>query len=169
MPNNQPFNKKAILEKIIPIIESTAKNANLELVEADLVQEGGFWHLRIFIYNYDHNITHEDCEKITRNLDEGFEELIPVQFYLEVSSPGVERKLKSIREYTIFKGKKVEVKLKHVQENLDKIFTANIINYCEETGLELEIIDKKTIVKIPQSNVSQVRLKADFDFGDKIK
>ena len=72
--------------------------------------------MRIFLYSQERSITLEDCENVTRSLEDFLEELIPVKYYLEVSSPGLERKFKSEKEFVIFKGKRISLKLKEPLE-----------------------------------------------------
>ena len=45
-------------------------------------------------------------------LNDFLDELIPVKYYLEVSSPGLERKFKSDKEFIIFKGRRISIKCK---------------------------------------------------------
>ena len=68
--------------------------------------------MRIYLYSKDHGITLDDCENVTRSLEGFLEELIPVKYYLEVSSPGLERKFKSEKEFIIFKGRRISLKLR---------------------------------------------------------
>ena len=104
------FNKKEILEKLVPVVENTAMRYNIIPLEVSLEKENAHWFLRIFIYSPDHPVSHQDCENITRGLGDFLDELIPFKYYLEVSSPGLNRKMKSTREYVIFKGKNIIVK-----------------------------------------------------------
>ena len=101
----QDINRYEILEKITPLIENTAVRYNLIPIEIEFVKENHRWYLRIYLYSYDHDITLEDCENVTRSLNDFLDELIPVKYYLEVSSPGLERKFKSDKEFVIFKGR----------------------------------------------------------------
>ena len=159
----QNINKHDILTKITPIIEQVVNNLGLILLEVDLVQEAGRYYLKIFIYNENHQITHEDCENVTRGLQDSIDQVIDIAYYLEVSSPGLERKIKSPKEYNIFKNKKVEIKLKAQKEERYKKFQAKILEYNSETGLKVEILDNKEIIDIKQNDISSVRLVADFD------
>ena len=119
----QDVNRHEIIEKITPLVENTAMRYNLIPVEIEFVKENHRWFLRIYIYSYDKDITLEDCEKMTRSLNEFLDELIPVKYYLEVSSPGLEMKFKSDKEFLIFKGRRISLKLKQPLEGeTEKIF-----------------------------------------------
>ncbi len=131
-------NKAAINELIKPVIEKTVDESWLILVEANFTKEAGKWVLKIFIYNPKKPITHEDCERITRKLPDVLDELIPVPYNLEVSSPGLDRKLKSEKEYEIFKGKKAKVKMKNgdvfiteITDELKEKYKSNEIKYTK--------------------------------------
>jgi ribosome maturation factor RimP len=161
MTDPKNVNKKEILDRVTPVIEQIALQLGLVLVEVDFVMESGSWHLRIFIFSNDHPISHKDCEDMTKSLNEYLDPLIQIPYYLEVSSPGVERKLKSPKEYEIFKGRKADIKLKQPQDDL-KLFTATIIEYTPETGLNVKLSDTDKMINIKTENISSVRLKGDL-------
>ena len=100
------MNKSEILKNITPLIENASMKLNLIPIEISFEKENGKWFLRIFIYKNDGTVSLDDCENLTRALNTHLDELIDVKYYLEVSSPGLDRKLKSSREYVIFRGKK---------------------------------------------------------------
>lgn len=105
---------------------------NLIPIEIDFEKENHRWFLRIFLFSKDRGVTLEDCENVTRSLNDFLDELIPCKYYLEVSSPGLERKLKSDKEYLIFIGKNISIKLKEPLEGeSEAIFKANLIDYDE--------------------------------------
>lgn len=131
----QEINRHKILDKIIPLIENTAMRFNLIPIEIDFSKENHRWFLRIFLFSNDHNITLEDCENVTRSLYDFLDELIPCKYYLEVSSPGLERKFKSDKEYLFFRGKNISIKLKEQpQDGSEQIFKANLVDYDEAKG-----------------------------------
>lgn len=157
----EPVNKKNIQEKINPVIEKVASHLGLIPLEINFAKESGKWHLKIFIYSPEHSISHKDCEDLTRNLSDYLDQLIPVHYYLEVSSPGTERKLRSPKEYVIFKGKKVEIKLKQPVEDL-KVFEAKIIDYGTESGLQLKILNSDKTLNVSPDNISSIKLKPEY-------
>ena len=128
----QEINRHEILEKITPLIENTAMRFNLIPIEIDFEKENHRWFLRIFLFAHDRGVTLEDCENVTRSLNDFLDELIPCKYYLEVSSPGLERKFKSDKEYLIFRGKNISIKLKEPLEGeSENIFKAKLIDYDE--------------------------------------
>ena len=92
MPHHT-YNRKEIIENITPIIENTAMRCGVIPIEIELVKESSNWYLRIYLYSNDHDISIDDCEKVARGLDDLLDDLIPFKYYLEISSPGVEKNL----------------------------------------------------------------------------
>lgn len=127
------INRHEVIEKITPLIENTAMRYNLIPIEIDFEKENHRWFLRIFLFSYDHNVTLDDCEHVTRSLEDFLDELIPCKYNLEVSSPGLERKLKSDKEYKYFMGRNISIKLKEPLEGKEEnIFKANLVDYNED-------------------------------------
>jgi len=162
--NKDNINKIEIIKKVTPVIEKAAEEFELELLEVDFVNEFNKWHLQIFIYNPKGPTTHEDCEKVTTILAEHLDLMIPVPFYLEVSSPGTERKFKSPREYEIFKESRVKVKLKKTTNENIKNFIGTIIDYNKETGLKIKLEETNQIIDIEENNISQIKLEPKYEF-----
>ena len=113
---------------------------NLSLVDVEYLQESGYWYVRIFIENLNGDLTLEDCSKLSSLIDDKIEELIEHKFFLEVSSPGIERPLKKIEDYIRFKGQKILLNLKNKLNN-KKQMKATILDVKENKILFL--IDKK--------------------------
>lgn len=161
---HRSVNKFEILEKITPLIENTAMRYNMIPIEIDFSKESGKWFLRIFLYSYERGVTLDDCEKISRSLSDFLDELIPVKYYLEVSSPGLDRKIKSNKEYTIFQGKTVNVKLKHPIKDTGgteiRQLIGKIIDFSESEGLTIAT-DDETII-IPKENILRAQLEVEI-------
>ena len=158
----QDVNRHEIIEKITPLVENTAMRYNLIPVEIEFVKENHRWFLRIYIYSYDKDVTLEDCEKMTRSLNELLDELIPVKYYLEVSSPGLERKFKSNKEFVIFKGRRVSIKLKTpLDGETDKIFKGEILDWDDNSGLKFFRFDDGEELQIPKENIQSAKLYID--------
>lgn len=155
----EQINRHAILEKITPLIENTAMRFNLIPIEIDFEKENHRWFLRIFLFAQDRGVTLDDCENVTRSLNDFLDELIPCKYYLEVSSPGLERKLKSNREYLLFKGQNIILKLKSgVGEDEDKNFKAKILDFSEQEGLKILRLEDELEFTIPKEKISSARL-----------
>ncbi len=153
------FSKKKVLSDICPLIENTCMRFNLIPIEVDLQRESGRWFLRIFIYSTAHEVNHQDCESVSRSLNDFLDELIPVKYYLEVSSPGLERRFKTEREYIIFCGKYIDIKLKTPLEGEDeKQFKALLLNYDPGAGAIVKRLSDDKELTISLDNIFSSRL-----------
>jgi ribosome maturation factor RimP len=112
------MSKLAVLPKIEEIAERIAQPAGLEVVEIELKGGGKNQFLRISI-DKEGGVTHDDCENFSREIGAVLDEadLIPAQYNLEISSPGVERKLLKLKDFARFQGKKAKVVLREPVEN----------------------------------------------------
>ncbi len=152
-------NKRELVEKIEPLIDNTLMRFGLIPVEIELVKENHRWFLRIFIYSKERSVNLDDCENVSRSLSVFLEELIPFKYNLEVSSPGIERKIKSGREYLIFTGKDINIKLKEPIDNSnEKQFVAKIVDYNENEGLTVFSYKDKKNILIKTENIISAKL-----------
>lgn len=155
------FNKSEILEKLVPLIENTAMRYGVIPIEIDFSKESGKWFLRIFLYKKE-GVTLDDCENVSRSLNPFLDELIPIKFYLEVSSPGLDRKLKSDKEYIIFQGQNIDLKLKSLIEGTDeKHFVCKIVDFDPEKGLTVKKLDNKQTYLVPKDKILRAQLHID--------
>jgi len=153
------INRHEILNKITPLIENTAMRFNLIPIEIEFVKENHRWFLRLFLFSYDHGVTLEDCENVARSLSDFLDELIPCKYYLEVSSPGLERKLKSDREFIVFRDQNIILKLKSgVDENEEKVFKAKILDFSETEGLKVLRLEDEREFLIKKDKILSARL-----------
>ena len=156
------INRHEVLEKITPLIENTAMRFGYIPIEIEFVKENHRWFLRIFLYSKEKDVTLDDCEKVTRSLSDFLDELIPVKYNLEVSSPGLERKFKSDKEFVIFKGRRVSIKLKNPLEGeTEKIFKGEILDFNETEGLKFFRFDDAQELQIPRDNIQSTKLYID--------
>lgn len=160
--DNVPFeyvNKHELMDKLEPLIDNTLMRFGLISVEVELVRENHRWFLRIFIYSTERNVSLDDCENVSRSLSDFLEELIPFKYNLEVSTPGLERKIKSDKEYLIFKDRDINIKLKEpVDESGEKQFVAKIVDFDENEGLSVFAYKDKKNVLIKKDNIISARL-----------
>ncbi|MEO7145993.1 MAG: ribosome maturation factor RimP [Bryobacteraceae bacterium] len=107
------------MSKIKEIAERVGTPEGLEIVDIQFLGGGGTRLLRIFI-DKPEGVSHADCELISHQVGTilDVEEVIPGGRYtLEVSSPGLERKLASPRDFKRFVGHKAKVSLREPVEN----------------------------------------------------
>jgi ribosome maturation factor RimP len=105
--------REELTSRIAAIAEQAAAPAGIEIVEVELKGSGRNHLLRIYI-DRPEGVTHADCELVSREVGRilDAEDPIPGSYELEVSSPGVERKLGKWQDWQRFTGSKVKVVLK---------------------------------------------------------
>ena len=158
----QDINRHEILEKITPLIENTAMRYGYIPIEIEFIKENHRWFLRIYLYSKEKDVTLDDCENVTRSLNDFLDELIPVKYYLEVSSPGLERKFKSNKEFVYFQGRRISLKLKEPLEGeTEKIFKGEIVNWDDTQGLTFLRFEDGIELKIPKDNIQSAKLYID--------
>ena len=111
--------KEAVVEKVREIAERVGASEDIEIVDVELLGGGKSRILRLFI-DKPTGVSHADCEFISTNVGTilDMEDVIPGDSYtLEVSSPGVERKLTKPRDFERFTGQKVKLVLREPLEN----------------------------------------------------
>lgn len=135
--------KKELIDKITPLVENTLMRYGFIPVEINFARENDKDILKIFIYSKNKPVTLDDCEKISRSLDEFLDELIDFKYSLEVSSPGLTRKLKSEKEYLIFIGKLVSIKTKTNDIFPNYKVEGKILDYNDEKGVLIEETETK--------------------------
>jgi ribosome maturation factor RimP len=150
-----------IVAKVTEIVERAGRNDGIEPVEVQLLGGGGKRVLRIFI-DKPGGVTHGDCENISEYVGTvlDVEDVIPGGSYtLEVSSPGVERRLAQPRDFERFTGHKVKVVL---QQPLDgRKFWEGRLAAFEANTITLEPA-KGTPVHIPLAQVARANLKFEW-------
>ena len=128
--------------RILEIIERVTKRENLELVHAEMVG-GRNAVLRIYI-DKPGGVTHDDCAKVSDQvgLIVDVEDLIPHQYVLEVSSPGLDRGLYKPEDYERFAGLPTHIKL-FAPINGQRNFHGTLVGLDREGGL-VALVDDET-------------------------
>lgn len=106
--------QETILAKVKAIAERVASSEGLEVVDLDLVGGARGRVLRIYL-DKPAGVTHADCETVSHQVGVilDVEDVIPGGRYtLEVSSPGVERRLSRPQDFARFQGQKVKIALR---------------------------------------------------------
>ena len=113
------IDKEATVAKITEMAQRAGEAEGLEIVEVQLLGAGRGRVLRIFI-DRPEGVSHADCEFISQQVGTilDVEDVLPGESYtLEVSSPGLERKLSKARDFERFVGQKAKVVLREPVEN----------------------------------------------------
>ena len=104
--------KKNVAATVTELVSDTVKANGCELWDVEYVKEGADWHLRITI-DREGGVGIDDCERVHRAIDPILDEADPIEgfYYLEVSSPGIERELKTDRHLAVSVGTLCEARL----------------------------------------------------------
>ena len=151
----------AITSKIEEIARRVAESEGMELVEVEVKGGGGHRFVRISIDKPD-GITHGDCEIVSQQVGTilDVEDVVPGGRYtLEVSSPGVERKLFKPEDYQRFQGKKAKVTLRDPVDGR-RNWDGTLAGF-ENGEVALEIQPGKTI-RFPLDHVQKANLKFEW-------
>lgn len=103
----------AVADKVRDIIQPPIEAAGYELVDVHWKHEPGGWVLRVFVDGVG-GISHIDCERVSREISVVLDVNDPIthQYSLEVSSPGLDRPLRTLEHFRRFVGDKAKVKLR---------------------------------------------------------
>ena len=155
------MSREEVTAKVQEIAERVGASEGLEIVEVQLLGGGGARVLRIFI-DKPEGVSHADCEMISHNVGTilDVEDVIPGAHYtLEVSSPGVERKLTKPRDFERFVGQKVKVALREPVEN-QRHWMGKLTSFSEGI-LTLEPSPGRS-VQVPFDQVEKANLKFEW-------
>jgi ribosome maturation factor RimP len=150
-----------VASKIEEIAQRVVESEGMELVEVEVKGGGSQRMVRISI-DKPEGVTHGDCELVSQQVGTilDVEDVVPGGRYtLEVSSPGVERKLVKPRDYERFQGKKVKIALRDPIEG--RRHWEGMLAHFENGQITLEAAPGKTI-QFPLEQVQKANLKFDW-------
>ncbi|MGW8195514.1 MAG: ribosome maturation factor RimP [Desulforhopalus sp.] len=129
-----------IIDTVEKFLRSLLPSLDLELFEVQFRREGHGWVLRVII-DSDEGVSLDNCSDVSRQLGHylDVEDLIDHPYHLEVSSPGLERPLRSVDDFQRYLGKKARVR---VHESIDggKVFEG-IIEDLVDGQIHLRLAD----------------------------
>lgn len=149
-----------IEEKIEILIEPKIQELGYNLYDVEYAKEGKEYYLRIYI-DKDSGISLEDCELVSNNINDILDkaDYIKEQYFLEVSSPGVERILKKDKHLKNNIGAKIQIKL---FKQLDgKKQYEGILNEFDNESIKIQTGSQ--IYEIERSNIGQIKTIFDWN------
>ena len=162
---DQEHNRE-LTQRVEAIAERVAASNGLELVEAEVLGGGKARVVRLTI-DKQGGVTHEDCALMSQTVGGimDAEDVIPGEdsYSLEVSSPGVERKLKKPRDWERFVGENVKVILREPVAG-SKVHIARLVSFTDGTIT----LEGKELIQFPLSIVKSANLRFDWSAGGKI-
>lgn len=148
-----------LVDKLSQLIEPIVEQLNYELYHVEYIREQNENYLRVYIDKVE-GISLEDCEKVSRKLSDMLDEEDPISdsYYLEVSSPGIERILYNDKHLQKYLNHLVTVKLSKLFEGNRK-YEGKLLNFSTES---IEIEDEDTAISIPRNKIKRIILKGEF-------
>ncbi len=143
--------KNSIEQSVLNLAEPISEELGVYVVDVTSKKEDGQRVLRIFI-DKSGGVGLDDCEAFSRAIDPVLDEadLIKEAYSLEISSPGVDRKLTEEREFLYYIGREVDIKLYKAIDN-EKEFTGILTDYSDDiitlmvNGKEMKIKKQEAV------------------------
>jgi ribosome maturation factor RimP len=148
-----------ILHQISAVVSDVCNELGVLLYDIEFVKEGKNQVLRVYIDKEPNGIFIDDCENTSKKVSEILDEMdiIKTQYILEVSSPGVERKLKQDWHFKKVIGKDIVVSL-YSPLNNKKSLTGKLISY--EYTLIIDCLGE--IIELEKNKISSAKLHFDI-------
>lgn len=148
-----------VIEQTEALVKPILSEKNLELVDIEYVKEGSNWFLRVYIDKVG-GIDITECGEVSELLSERLDEVDPIKeaYFLEVSSPGAERPLKTKDDFHKYLQENIYVKLYEPiegtkeYEGILKEFSNDIVT------IEYKVKTQKKLVEIPYDKIAKARL-----------
>lgn len=149
-----------LVNEIDQLVRPVAEQLNLEIYHVEYVKEDGNYYLRIYIDKEGGGITLLDCEAMSRRVSDIMDEKDPIKeaYYLEVSSPGLNRRLYTDDHYKKQIEKEIQVKLSKGL-NGKKTFKG-ILKEVKDDSVILE--EAGELIDIPKEKIKSANLEGEI-------
>ena len=150
-------------EKLVSLLAAPIKNVGYELVDLEFNRHGSLQIIQLFIDN-PNGIGIEDCVAVNQVVQEVMDSEDPISeaYTIEVSSPGIFRKLKTAEHYKTFTGQRINVRL-HQKIQGVKNAVGNL-EECTEKGIRLKLETGGSELVIPFSLITKANLEPKLKF-----
>lgn len=154
------FYRGDVKERIVRLAGPVADEQGVWIVDVEVAGSARKPTVRVFI-DKEGGVTLDDCEKFSRAVSAllDVEDLIPFSYVLEVSSPGLDRPLKDIRDFERSVGKLARVVTRESIDN--QTFFVGRITAVKDKIITV-IVNNKEEVEIPFDRISKARLEIEF-------
>lgn len=146
-------------KKVWELAEPITVQEECFIYDVEYVKEGGVWFLRVYI-DKDGGVSLDECEAVSRALSTVLDEADPIQqnYYLEVSSPGIERKLKTKEHFDRYIGETIDIGL-YKAINKSKQLIGKLISF-EDDVITVEVGGES--FELPLKETTGVKLHFEF-------
>jgi len=150
--------EKEIVDRVRVIVDPLLFGEGMELVDIEYRRESRGWVLRLYL-DKEGGITLDDCTRVSQEVGRilDVEDFIQAPYMLEVSSPGLSRRLKTEKDFMKYRGHLIKVKTFDSVENRRQ-FKGRLLGISEN---KLEIESDGGIIQISFSNVAKANLEID--------
>lgn len=152
-----------VIETIEELVQPILAENKLDLVDVEYVKEGKNWFLRVYI-DKDGGIDITECGIVSEQLSEKLDDLDPIKdpYFLEVSSPGAERPLKTKEDIEENVGKNVFLTL-YAPIDGEKSYEGVLQSFEEDLlTIEYKVKTRKKTIEIPHDKIAKIRLAVVF-------
>ena len=151
--------KDILIEKIEELIKPIISELLYELYYVEYIKENGEFYLRIYIDKEEGRISLDDCAAVSGRVSEILDVKDPIEdaYYLEISSPGLNRGLYKDEHFKKFIGREVLVKLTGSINGVK-----SIQGILEEVLEEIIVIDAEMKVQIPKDKIKYANLQGEI-------
>lgn len=148
----------ALVNEIYEMVKPTVDELNYDIYHVEYVKENGELYLRIYIEK-DGGITLSDCEALSRRVSDLMDEKDPIKdpYFLEVSSPGLNRTLFTEEHYKRFIGREVMVKF---TKSVDG--KKNIKGILKEVNEDSIVVEADQLINIPKDKIKSVNIEGEI-------
>lgn len=148
----------ALVNEIYEMVKPIADELNYDIYHVEYVKENGELYLRIYIEK-DGGITLSDCEVLSRRVSDLMDEKDPIKdpYFLEVSSPGLNRTLFTEEHYKRFIGREVMVKF---TKSVDG--KKNIKGILKEVNEDSIVVEADQLINIPKDKIKSVNIEGEI-------
>jgi ribosome maturation factor RimP len=151
--------KDVLIEKIEELVKPIISELLYELYYVEYIKENGEFYLRIYIDKKDDRISLDDCVAVSRRVSEILDTKDPIEeaYYLEVSSPGLNRGLYKEEHFKRFIGREVLVKLTSSING-----TKSVKGILKDVLEDCIVVEAETEVKILKDKIKFANLEGEI-------
>lgn len=158
-------NKRDISSQVSDIVRPILDSMQLELVEIEFGRVGRDAVLRLFI-DKSGGVTLDDCADVSRELSAilDVEDIVPTNYTLEVSSPGLDRPLKKVEDYLRYTGRLIKLRTYEPfaddDGNKRKTFLGTLEGF-QDGSVKMKLKEGQT-ASVPLERVAKANLEFEF-------
>ena len=148
----------ALVNEIYEMVNPIAEELNYDIYHIEYVKENGEFYLRIYIEK-DGGITLSDCEALSRRVSDLMDEKDPIKdpYFLEVTSPGLNRTLFTENHYKRFIGREVMVRF---TKSIDG--KKNVKGILKEVNDDSIVVEAENLMNIPKDKIKSANIEGEI-------